>query len=376
MPNPQDIFQLAQQTATQVTASPESWRRFLYTAAHNYHTTYLNQLLIHAQRPDATACATMKYWNEQAHRKVMYGSKSIIILQRHQGVPTAKRVFSMTDTVLTGDKAAAPWEVTDAIRPLLMQVNSVGNLIDRATEQVVSLSDRANRVMANSIEDSTLGWSHPEDQRFILQELAAQSTLYMICIRLGIPVQEEDFPAFQNVTQFDTSRISLCLGGYVQAAAEPLLDELGTKLCSLPATVLQFRLNQCIIQILNHPHKRPVERRLSQMMYTNVKGYQIPNLSLPKAKKTNLNRYGRMRLDYLEQNEPNLCDQMMLEGTLLPSCRKMGLDAQQMVDKTLRDLMQKAQMPDRKTNPLGWAQMCNSLKQQAEEMILPMLYEV
>lgn len=221
MPNPQDIFQLAQQTATQVTASPENWRRFLYTAAHNYHTTYLNQLLIHAQRPDATACATMKYWNEQAHRKVMYGSKSIIILQRHQGVPTAKRVFSMTDTVLTGDKAAAPWEVTDAIRPLLMQVNSVGSLMDRATEQVVSLSDRANRVLATSIEDSALNWSHPEVQRFILQEVAAQSTLYMICIRLGIPVQEEDFPAFQNVTQFDTSRISLCLGGYVQAAAEP-----------------------------------------------------------------------------------------------------------------------------------------------------------
>ena len=205
----------------------------MYTAAHNYHTTYLNQLLIHAQRPDATACATMKYWNEQAHRKVMYGSKSIIILQRHQGVPTAKRVFSMTDTVLTGDKAAAPWEVTDAIRPLLMQVNSVGSLMDRATEQVVSLSDRANRVMANSIEDSTLGWSHPEDQRFILQEVAAQSTLYMICIRLGIPVQEEDFPAFQNVTQFDTSRISLCLGGYVQAAAEPLLDELGHEVMQL-----------------------------------------------------------------------------------------------------------------------------------------------
>ncbi len=233
MPNPQDIFQLAQQTATQVTASPENWRRFLYTAAHNYHTTYLNQLLIHAQRPDATACATMKYWNEQAHRKVMYGSKSIIILQRHQGVPTAKRVFSMTDTVLTGDKAAAPWEVTDVIRPLLMQVNSVGSLMDRATEQVVSLSDRANRVLATSIEDSTLGWSHPEDQRFILQEVAAQSTLYMICIRLGIPVREEDFPAFQNVTQFDTSRISLCLGGYVQAAAEPLLDELGHEVMQL-----------------------------------------------------------------------------------------------------------------------------------------------
>ena len=112
------------------------------------------------------------------------------------------------------------------------------------------------------------------------------------------------------------------------------------------------------------------------MMYTNVKGYQIPNLSLPKAKKTNLNRYGRMRLDYLEQNEPNLCDQMMLEGTLLPSCRKMGQDAQQMVDKTLRKLMQTTPMPDRRTNPLGWAQLTNSLKKQAEEAVLPMLYEI
>ena len=70
MPNPQDIFQLAQQTATQVTASPENWRRFLYTAAHNYHTTYLNQLLIHAQRPDATACADFDIWNNRMNRYV------------------------------------------------------------------------------------------------------------------------------------------------------------------------------------------------------------------------------------------------------------------------------------------------------------------
>ena len=61
MPNPQDIFQLAQQTATQVTASPESWRRILYTAAQNYHTTYQNKLLDPAQRPEAPACATLQY---------------------------------------------------------------------------------------------------------------------------------------------------------------------------------------------------------------------------------------------------------------------------------------------------------------------------
>lgn len=60
MPKPQDIFQLAQQEAVRVTASPQAWQSFLYTAAHNYHTTYLNQLLIHAQRPDAAACASIR----------------------------------------------------------------------------------------------------------------------------------------------------------------------------------------------------------------------------------------------------------------------------------------------------------------------------
>ena len=112
------------------------------------------------------------------------------------------------------------------------------------------------------------------------------------------------------------------------------------------------------------------------MEYMMVNGYQIPALTLNEPPMPEIGKYGSLRRKFLLENAPMMFDEMMLEGTLLPSCRKMGLDAQQMVDKTLRDLMQKAQMPDRKTNPLGWAQMCNSLKQQAEEMILPMLYEV
>lgn len=94
MPKPQDIFQLARQEAVRVTASPQAWQSFLYTAAHNYHTTYLNQLLIHAQRPDAAACASMEYWNKQANRLVMRGSRSITLLQRRQGVAVTKPVFA------------------------------------------------------------------------------------------------------------------------------------------------------------------------------------------------------------------------------------------------------------------------------------------
>lgn len=113
------------------------------------------------------------------------------------------------------------------------------------------------------------------------------------------------------------------------------------------------------------------------MTYTkNREGYLIPSLSLPNQPNPYLNRYARLRLEYLEQNEPALCDQLMLEGTLLTSCSRIGRTAQRMVDKTLRELMQTTQLPDRKTNPLGWAQLTNSLKKQAEEAVLPMLYEI
>ena len=122
MPKPQDIFQLAQQEAVRVTASPQAWQSFLYTAAHNYHTTYLNQLLIHAQRPDAAACASMEYWNKQANRLVMRGSRSITVLQRRQGVAVTKPVFAIVDTTLLSQtRTGGPWEVTDTTRPLLLQ---------------------------------------------------------------------------------------------------------------------------------------------------------------------------------------------------------------------------------------------------------------
>lgn len=148
MPKPQDIFQLARQEAVRVTASPQAWQSFLYTAAHNYHTTYLNQLLIHAQRPDAAACASMEYWNKQANRLVMRGSRSITVLQRRQGVAVTKPVFAIGDTTLLSQtRAGGPWEVTDTTRPLLLQDKSDDWLAALAQDGIASEADRALNAM-------------------------------------------------------------------------------------------------------------------------------------------------------------------------------------------------------------------------------------
>lgn len=173
MPKPQDIFQLARQEAVRVTASPQVWQSFLYTAAHNYHTTYLNQLLIHAQRPDAAACASMEYWNKQANRLVMRGSKSIAVLQRRQGVAVAKPVFAIGDTTLLSQTSTGgPWEVTDTTRPLLLQGKSDDWLTALAQDGVSNDADRARRMLERNVADSTLQWAQPDEQMSLLQELA------------------------------------------------------------------------------------------------------------------------------------------------------------------------------------------------------------
>lgn len=245
MPKPQDIFQLAQQEAVRVTASPQAWQSFLYTAAHNYHTTYLNQLLIHAQRPDAAACASMEYWNTKANRLVMRGSRCITVLQRRQGVAVTKPVFAIGDTTLLSQThTGGPWEVTDTTRPLLLQGKSDDWLAALAQDGVSNEADRARRMLERNVADSTLQWAQPDEQMSLLQELVTQSAVYMARLRIGLPVRDEDFPVFQSVSQFDTYQISLCLGGYVQAAAEPMLDAIGRE---------ALRLNRDSIAISHEP---------------------------------------------------------------------------------------------------------------------------
>ena len=162
----------------------------------------------------------------------------------------------------------------------------------------------------------------------------------------------------------------------MQAAAEPLLDELGHE-------VMQLARDSVAIQaepVHNTDTQSPTQTTSREEAVTDDvhERNRIPD-SEPELAESQENQPEPVRQNAAgllgaERAEPVRPDDA--GGTLLPSCSKMGLDAQQLVDKTLHDLMQKAQMPDRKTNPLGWAQMCNSLKQQAEEMILPMLYEV
>lgn len=98
MPNVQSIIRLAQDTQQEITSSGWAWTNFLLTASRLYRYSFPDQLLIHAQRPDATACASFELWKETMRRFVRRGSKGIALIDDTSDQLSVKYVFDVSDT--------------------------------------------------------------------------------------------------------------------------------------------------------------------------------------------------------------------------------------------------------------------------------------
>ena len=99
MPNKtQEYLNLAQQTAKELTRYWENWTDYLTTASRLYKYNFADQLMIYAQRPDATACASFDIWSNRMNRYVRRGSKGIALLDQSSSVPRLHYVFDVSDT--------------------------------------------------------------------------------------------------------------------------------------------------------------------------------------------------------------------------------------------------------------------------------------
>ena len=104
MPSKVQLYaQMADRTAEQITGSYQKWTAFLTTAARLYKYPYNEQLMIFAQRPEATACAEYDLWNKQMRRYVRRGSKGIALVDTSSDQPKLRYVFDVSDTLIFGN---------------------------------------------------------------------------------------------------------------------------------------------------------------------------------------------------------------------------------------------------------------------------------
>ena len=113
----QEYLKLANRTANGITRYWEHWTDFLTTASRLYKYSFTDQLMIYAQRPDATACASFDIWNNRMNRYVRRGSKGIALLDQSSSVPRLHYVFDVSDTgVRRNSRDPEVWQMTCSSR--------------------------------------------------------------------------------------------------------------------------------------------------------------------------------------------------------------------------------------------------------------------
>ena len=109
---------------------------------------------------------------------------------------------------------------------------------------------------------------------------------------------------------------------------------------------------------------------MSEMTYRQAGDYQIPNLQLENEGEKPLGKYGRLRRTYLMNHRPVLYNTMLLNGSLYPHLMVVEQTAESRMQQTMEQLLKRDPAPDKAQNQLMWVQHMNSLKAQAEELVL------
>lgn len=247
MPTYKDIRTLARSLVGQVTENGESWKVFLDSAAYTYNYSFPNQLLIFSQRPNATAVASIDYWNNKALRWVNRGSHGIALLDSHSSRGKLRYVFDIADT--HGREyvpQAMPWMVDNTNRQRVWEAlkntadaDTVQNAIAlQAATQAAEHRTQISRLLENTVTGSTLEWRHREEQQKMLEKLVAQSAAYMMAKRCGIDTTMLETDAFATVSEFDTDAIAVALGSLTSQVSRPMLQSLGSLVRQIDSVAL------------------------------------------------------------------------------------------------------------------------------------------
>ena len=234
----EEYLALAQRTANGLTRYWESWTAYLTTASRLYKYPFADQLMIYAQRPDATACADYDVWNNRMNRYVRRGSKGIALLDESSGFPRLHYVFDVSDTgVRRNSRDPEVWQLgPDLVQPVSeMLSKTYGISGERVSQQ---LADVAGKLVADywdnnggdirAIVDGSLLMDYDEagvEMQF--KSAAAISVTYTLLERCGIePAGWFDKDDFQAIYNFSTPDSVYALGAAVSDMSREVLRNI------------------------------------------------------------------------------------------------------------------------------------------------------
>lgn len=238
----QDIRDLAQEHAVSVSSSPRDWMDYMDTASRLYRYSFSDQLLIHAQHPEATACASLELWNEKMFRWVNCGARGIALLDETGQHTRLRYVFDISDThMVAGGRSPYLWKMQEHQREeILTHLAEVYALEEKDTATLQdALMAVAREMVADSLEEYLDGLEYAAEGTYLedldevtirsdFRQLATDSVYYMLSRRCGLEpmelLEEEDF---MHITDYNRLSVLTFLGNAASQLSESILIDIG-----------------------------------------------------------------------------------------------------------------------------------------------------
>ena len=239
-----DIRELAQQNARWVSNSPKDWMNYLDVAARLYRYSFKDTLLIHAQRPDATACAELEVWNKKMNRWVNRGAKGIALLDDASPRAKLRYVFDIADTHLVqGGRTPILWRIDDSEHQqmildhladtyALTQTDSMNAaLMELAQQSTAENLEEAMDGLEYEVADTFLEGLDEDNLRVRFRELMTNSIFYTLsrrCEQEPLEVLEDE--DFIRIVDFNQLPVLTFLGNAVSEQCEAVLRDIGREM--------------------------------------------------------------------------------------------------------------------------------------------------
>ena len=234
----EEYLALAQRTANGLTRYWESWTDYLTTASRLYKYPFADQLMIYAQRPDATACADYDIWNNRMNRYVRRGSKGIALLDESSGYPRLHYVFDVSDTgVRRNSRDPERWEMNDDLfKPVSeMLTAEYGISHERLSQQLVNIAeklvndywDNNSGDILNIVDGSFFDDYDSSGKELQFKAAATMSVTYTLLERCGFePEGYFDKDDFQAIHTFSTPDAVYALGAATSDISREVLRKI------------------------------------------------------------------------------------------------------------------------------------------------------
>ena len=238
----QDIRNLVQEHAVSVSSSPGDWMDYMDTASRLYRYSFSDQLLIHAQRPDATACASLELWNEKMLRWVNRGARGIALFDETWQNTKLRYVFDISDThMVAGGRSPYLWKMQEHQREeILTHLAEVYALEEKDAATLQDALMAVAREMVNdNLEEYLDGLEYAVEGTYLedldevtirsdFRQLATDSVYYLLSRRCGLDpmelLEEEDF---MHITDYNHLSVLTFLGNAASQLSESILIDIG-----------------------------------------------------------------------------------------------------------------------------------------------------